>query len=401
MNRGGGAFTGGITGRITGRQWLLIATVLVVLGLMISIAPATNTQQRGSTYGRSPADYGAWYAEMAAQGADIHRWRQPIAALLEQVAASDRTNAEAVASQPSPHTLIQIYPELQPLWATSELIDWLEAGHHLVILGLRTPATAAPFRATVTTVDPSLTNIQVETRRRANRLLAIHHETPIAQDQYGAIAWEEVIDERPGHLTLINTPTLAANAYQAYPDNFAFLSAIAQQAGGTIWVDEYLHGYQDSTTTPADQSDAAPRSWLAYLAATPLRLVLIQVGLVTLVAIAALNWRFGRAMAWTAPRRNNSAEYIQALAQVLRKADSLTFVRDTIGREERRQLQHALGLGHTPVDDATLKQTWAQHTGRSDTDLRPYFLPPDRRRLNEAILLEWLTTLQTLRQGVK
>lgn len=374
-----------------GRSGLLMAVAIaLVIGLIVAIAPSMNTLRRGTTYGRSPADYGAWYDYLEAQGAVVQRWRRPVADLVDQLA--DQADPET----PLP-TLIQIYPSLQSAWRHVQGTEWTAAGYRLIVLGVRTPVTQADFTATLRSTTPELATIRVQTRRRATALTAADRQVPLLADSYGAVAWQEPSGDRGGQVTLINTPTLAANAYQDYPDNFAFLAAIAQQTGGPIWIDEYLHGYRDQTAaSPA--ADPTPQSWLGYLARTPFLLVGLQAGLITLLAIVALNRRFGRAIAWRHPPRNNSAEYIEALAQVLRKADSLEFVRDGVGQAERRQLQQALGLGQQPVDDATLQRAWSQQTGRPAAELADYFRPPVTGRLTEATLMQWISALQQARQ---
>ncbi|HEY9807177.1 MAG TPA: hypothetical protein V6D04_11455, partial [Candidatus Obscuribacterales bacterium] len=59
-------------------------------------------------------------------------------------------------------------------------------------------------------------------------------------------------------------------------------------------MDEYLHGYRDSSGATAQASDQRSRSLLAYLAHTALLPGLIQVGVLLLLGIWAHNRRFGQ-----------------------------------------------------------------------------------------------------------
>ena len=79
------------------------------------------------------------------------------------------------------------------------------------------------------------------------------------------------------------TPYLAANAYANEPGNFAFLANLVQQAGGTIYVDEYIHGYKDSDVVVEEVAG----SWINYLAETPLLIAAAQVLVVLLIALLA------------------------------------------------------------------------------------------------------------------
>jgi hypothetical protein len=130
--------------------WLGILALLALMGLMIFGAPAASRLESGSTWSRSPAGYSAWYESVIDQGVDIQRWQRPVADLLEQLGngAPDGTTTTLIQhSEATEATMVVVLPGF---WDMSEvssalpwLPDWVGAGHRLILLGLRQPATAA------------------------------------------------------------------------------------------------------------------------------------------------------------------------------------------------------------------------------------------------------------------
>ncbi|ASC73632.1 hypothetical protein XM38_046030 [Halomicronema hongdechloris C2206] len=355
------------------RLWLLFGMgLLLLLGLLSLSTPSAFSLASGSTWNRNPDGYAAWYDYMEAQGVAIQRWQQPVADLLKQ-----RRDQE-------PATLVQIHPtfwSVEGSWAQRPwLDDWLRRGNTLVVLGLSYPVTAAPFE---TQIPSDRGPVTIATRRRQ----AAEKGTPLLQDDQGLIVWRQ--PQSAGQLILAVTPHLAANAYQQAAGNFPWLADLVTQAGGPIWVDEYLHGYREAEAS----ATAGASSWLTYLAQTPLVLVCGQIVVICLLIGWAQNRYLGAPQAIHPPVVDNSTAYIQALAEVLYKANSHQFVVDALAAAERQQLQQRLGLGTGPVDDATLATAWHQATGGAATELHP-LTPPTS--LNTMTLREWLRRLHVL-----
>ncbi len=62
------------------RKWLLAAiAIAIVLLLTLVAAPSGDKNNNGTTYGRDPAGYGAWYEYMVDKEIPIKRWRKPFA----------------------------------------------------------------------------------------------------------------------------------------------------------------------------------------------------------------------------------------------------------------------------------------------------------------------------------
>jgi len=367
------------------RRYLTIAIVGIVLLMVLAIAPTYSRIQSGSTWSSAPDGYGAWYEYMQQQGAPIERWQRSLTALVE----------ETDANQPA--TLLRIVPPSMPAGLSlsePNLYEWVEQGNQLVILGQQRPTTAAPFSSQVSSQSGT---VIVATRRRANRGDYVRGDTvtSILSDAYGAVVWESGIKNYEGALAAgdtnvfqSTTPFLAANAYLSEPGNFAFLAELVQADGGPIFVDEYLHGYKDAEVVVEEVAG----TWVGYLAKTPLLIVVVQSVVILLIALIAQNKRLGLVRSLRAPKTDNSAAYITALAGVLNKANSQDFLIETLTQAEQKALQRSLGLGDAPVPLTTLQTAWQQTTGHSPAELNVLKAKPR----GSVALKQWLKRLQQL-----
>ncbi len=377
------------------RLWLFGAIAIGAIVLITLLAaPANQRLNSGSTYGRAPDGYGAWYAFMEKRGTPIQRWQK----VFEDLAKDD-------AAKP-PITLLRIYGQLRPSSLDNEEREWVEKGNTLVILGVRQPVTEARF----STMQASpVGNVKIDTARRATDF-----EKKRLGDRFGAVVWEETLDK--GRVIFATTPYLAANAYQDIQSNYEFLAQLVTQPGvegegltqisdvqpvtqinssSPVWVDEYIHGYKDKQAIEGEQR----QNVLSYLAKTPLFPAFVQALILLLVAIWAANRRFGKPVTLSAPIVHNSEAYIQALASVLRKAQSSEFVLEVVGKEEQLHLQKALVLGEVPLDHQSLVAAWVQQTGRPATELEQLLqLQSRKRRISETDLLTWLGKWEQIRR---
>lgn len=357
------------------RLWLFgLITVGVIIIITLIAAPAHNKLNSGSTYNRAPDGYGAWYAFMSQRGTPIQRWRKPFKDLA--------TNQNAKNSV----TLLRVNSSLNSATLSLEEENWLKAGNNIVILGVKEPVTNAPFS---TQHNRENGIIKIDTQRRRKSVGEKLQER--LKDRFGAVVWQTTIDE--GRLILSTTPHLAANAYQDYPGNYEFLAQLVTEKSNTIWVDEYSHGYKDSDAIKREQK----QDLLSYLAQTPVFPALVQIGILLLVAIWAVNHRFGKPLTLVTPVVDNSQAYIQALAGILQKAESSEFIVEVIGKEEQLQLQKKLFLGETLLEPQILIDAWVQKTGRPATELAQLLqMPVKNRRLSETQLLNWLAKWQQI-----
>ncbi len=359
------------------KRWQILGAIALGIFLLVGLllAPAQVPDHIGSTYTRGPSGYGAWYSWMETQGATISRWRRPAMEL----------------DQPEGSVLIQIYSRPRSLTADWELQDWVQAGNTLIAVGVEQPVTGAKFRSAIMT--PWGLG-RVETRRRRSG-----GENALWGDRFGAVVWREQRGE--GEIIAVTTPFLAANAYQDHPANFQLLAHLVLQPGAElgegvdftarpVWVDEYIHGYRDPA--PAD-ADPTPGNIWAYLAQTPLLPMAIQGGILAVVAIAALNRRFGPVQIPPVPPENNSQAYIEALAAVLSRAKQHRFALDLLTPEAQRQLQESLGFGPAPMTHEELRAAWIAQ-GRSPQAIQALLNLKPNPRPSEAELLATLQAWQ-------
>lgn len=367
---------------------LLGLLALVLLGLLIFGAPAANHLESGSTWHRGPAGYSAWYESLVQQGVAVQRWQRPVEALLERLGEAEDSTV-TLMQHPSTvaETLVVVLPEVTNRRALPALLpwmpDWVEAGHRLVILGVKSSATAAPFSSTLSAPTGP---VQINTRRRYR---AGPKSSVELDDEYGAVVWQQSFES--GQVTMATTPYLGANAYLNQAGNFALLTKLVAGAGTRVWIDEYLHGYRDQAAIAAETGND---SWLSYLGRTPLLILGVQAIAVTLVALLAFNRRLGQRRTLQPPGIDNSQAYIQALAGVLHKAGSHDFVVQTLSQAERVRLQKSMGLGHSPLPLDQLQAAWNQRSGSPAADLAAVFDPAVAK--GDRPLRDWLKRLQSL-----
>jgi hypothetical protein len=323
---------------------------------------------------------------MQTQGAPIKQWQRPAQDLMT-----------ATSSEPQPQTLLRVYPGMGNAYFTYNqdwVAKWLAAGNNIVVLGVNAGLTEAPF---VNRVASDQGEVVIKTRQR---------HTPdtknpsLLEDNFGAVVWIQnptsgASDNRSnddGQVFVAVTPHLAANAYQDAPGNYAFLANLVQRTPGTIWVDEYIHGYKLPDVVETEEI----RSWEAYLAQTPIKVGVMQGLLMLGIFLLSQNRRLGNLTRLLTPPVDNSLVYIEALAAVLHKAKSTSFLVNMITKAERTSLQKSLGLAETDVEDSTLTNAWVQQTGRSPDVLIPLLYPPNTSADKQ--VLSWLAQLQQIRQ---
>ena len=372
------------------RKWFLIAIAIAAIVILTLIAaPNSNQNDSGSTYGRNPDGYGAWYEYMSNREIPIKRWQKPFSRLIEDKVQGVtyieiRGKADFQASKLFDHSL-----------SKSEE-NWVSQGNTLVIIGEYQPATAAPFKSSIFYRDRPLSNRQIKiatTRRRRNLLSNTKSNTKsLLSDRYGAVVWQKSIGK--GKVIYSATPYLAANAYQDFPDNYEFLAELVSQ-NEVILVDEYVHGYKDKETIAQEQED----NIFNYLAKTPLFLLFIQIIVIALIASATAFRRLGQPIIPKTAIVDNSTAYIDALAGVLEKAVSTDFVVDTVGKDEQRKLQASLGLGTSLVDENTLVSAWKLQREESSEELSQLLkINNTTQKISDAKLIAWIQKWQRFNQ---
>lgn len=366
------------------RKWLYVAiAIAIVVVLTLIAAPSGNKNNSGSTYGRGPDGYGAWYEYMSNKGIPIQRWEQPFGKFVQ-------TNDQGA-------TYIKIRSKIDYLSSTPNLSptesDWVKKGNTLVIVGTVQPATAAPFKSSISfrdqPQDRPLSSLQVEIETARRRQSSDKVES-LLSDRYGAVVWSEKVGK--GKVIYSTTPFLAANAYQDSWDNYEFLAQLVSD-NKAIWVDEYIHGYKDKETIANEEEEGI----LNYFARTPLYLLFLQMIIIGGIVTAAAFRPFGKPLIPKTVIVDNSTAYIDALAGVLEKANSTDFVVDTIGKDEQQKLQASLGLGRSLVEHDNLIAACKQQKQESTVELAQLLaMNQAQRKISDAQLITWMQKWQKI-----
>jgi hypothetical protein len=377
------------------RRWfwaLLLGAALVTAIVLAFRAPI----QQGSTYNRAPSGYGAWYAQLQKQGIAVQRWQRPLEELFDAPAPPP---TEEISWNPAPAqtaaplsatTLVRIATGRSPLFLSALEEDWVEQGNVIVLVGVRSPVSKAPFSSQL----PSPSGlVKIETQRRR---FVSKDEPALLKDASGAVVWKSKIGR--GQLISIVTSHFAANAYQDEPGNFKFFTQLVTAPGNPIWMDEYSHGFRINRNT---RTKGTSNSLAAYLAQTSIPVLAMQALIILLVLIWDKNQRLGMPLKLLPPKVDNSEAYIQAMAGVLQKAECSEFVWETIGKAERAYIQRSLGLGSSPVSSEAIVDAWVQQTGRPATELEEVLRKPTQKRPTRQDLLTWLGKVQTLHRQLK
>jgi hypothetical protein len=358
------------------KGWIMSAiAVICIIGITLIFAPTQNILNRGSTYNRSPEGYGAWYKFMETRGTPIKRWQKTFDDLTHTFTKSEQI------------TLLRVYSNFTNKYRSAAEVTWIEKGNTLVMLGISSPVTKANF---TTLHNSEKGQIKIDTQRRFSG-----QDKEILSDKFGGIIIEKTIGK--GREILVNTPYLAANAYQDYPGNYEILAQLVTEIypSNTLLVDEYLHGYKDTEVIRRETKD---NLW-SYLAKTPLIVVFIQGCIILLFALWGGWHPWGQPLRLSAPKIDNSQAYIQALASVLRRAHSTDFVIQMLEKETRSRLQKALFLGEENTDKQTLLNAWEQHTGHPASELEPLWqIASKKERISEIDLLKWLNHWSKIQQ---
>ncbi len=357
------------------RLWVIGAIAFVALILLAMVMPSGgDARLSGSSYGRAPDGYGAWYRYMGDRGTPLERWQQPFENLAE---------AQGV-------TLVQVEGMAYQNALFLEEEEWVARGNRLVQIGVPGRVTEADFSSQIPS-DAGLIRIQTRRRSIGQNVSTQGTSTPLLQDQHGVLIWSTRLGE--GDVISVVPPDFAANAYQDVPGNYEFLAEAVVREGDRLLIDEYIHGFKDTETI----TEEVATNWADYLAQTPLMMLFIQGTVMIIVLVWAMNQRSRPPRPLDSPETNNSKAYIEALAGVLQKAGNSDFVVSMIGREEQLQIQRRMGLGSEPVEADQLLQSWQRQTGRPASELnrvlRPYWT---QQSLSAPALMEWIKAIESV-----
>jgi Domain of unknown function (DUF4350) len=352
---------------------------LLVLSIIV-IAAASQSDPRGSTYGKTSSDYSQWYTFMEQHGHPIRKWQKPYGQL-KTLKGQGQTFIQIAGLE------AQTTPDLQD----PAVLDWVERGNTLIQLSWTGTVTGAPFSSAI---ESKQGPVRIETSRRY-KLGSTKSKDEVAEvkDRFGSVIWSYSLGK--GRIIQSTYPWIAANVYAQQNENFRVLEALATRQEDTIWVDEWLHGYRDPTSDSgvADREEESP--W-EYLSRQPIAVIAEQGMVLLFLLIWGKNQRFGTMTRRIIPPRNSSEQYIQALADTLDANGHTEYVLAMLGQSFRQRLQSQLGMvgvgrGETAVADRAIAEQWASVTGRPSQVLLELLEKTQReKRLGERAVLSWV-----------
>jgi hypothetical protein len=370
--------------------WALIA--LLCLSVIVTVA-APQSYPKGSSYDRSLSGYAQWYEFMEAQNHPIRRWRK----------AYSQLKGEG-------QTLIQVADAERfqnPSLESVEILDWVNQGNTLIRLSWSGDVSGAPFRSELPTPKGA---VQIETTRRYDTRTR-NSSTVLLKDSFGGVIQSESYEK--GQIIRGVYPWIGSSIYAQTGANFQTLADLATQRKGTIWVDEWIHGYRDRDPNPA-VAEAKTQDLWAYLAHRPIAVMAGQGMLLMLLLLWGQNQRFGAILKIASPPRNSSEQYIQALADTLNTHGHTEYVLTLLGQSFRDRLRTQLRLLRavpSAEGDREIATEWATATGRPASELLELLkqsnaeqlnAEPTRteKRLRDNELLIWVQQADTILRGL-
>jgi Domain of unknown function (DUF4350) len=364
--------------RIPFWAWILLASLCLIL-IVTAVAPPSYP--KGSTYEESLSGYAQWYRFMEAQHHPIERWQRAYGQL-----------------EGTGQTLIQVVdiegwqsPEL----GSPEILDWVKNGNTLIELSWAGGVTGAPFLSDLPTPKGA---VRIETTRRYGPR---NFDEVLLRDAFGGVIGLETLQK--GKAIKIAYPWLGAGNYANRGANFQVLADLATQRKGTIWVDEWIHGYRDTKPTPVLADETTQDLW-EYFAQRPIAVMAGQGVLLLLLLLWGQNQRFGALLRIAPPPRNSSEQYIQALADTLNTHGHTEYVLALLGQSLRDRLKSRLSLVGADLagdGDGAIAAQWATVTGRPASELLELLEQSSvEKRLKDSELLTWVQQADTILRGL-
>ena len=376
-------------------MWWQIAALLLVSAIAVYTGKAFDEEwkkfapeprQLASSYNQNATGLKALFKLAQQQQNKVATWERPYRQLKEVKGM-----------------LVLIAPteSLQPFQA-EQILDWVKKGNDLVYiddlsfamtdqfakrLGVTIKVHKSPTeKPTEVAIKPTggFPELAHVNRLRLASSVRLDGGQPLAEDGAGAIL--TVVNYGKGRVLLGCCPTILANNTVAKPDfwgNFQLLANWFRTAGGTIYFDEYAHGYSGGTSV------------FAYLAKGPTGLVVAQLFIILLIAVLSESQRFGAARSIESRRRISNLEFINGLSNAYRRARANPAVMEILFHSFKNRLSRALAVSpHEPVD--RLKEAWQQSkfqtTHSLDTLLSQYEEFMTRRSVSDADLKTMIET---------
>jgi hypothetical protein len=193
-----------------------------------------------------------------------------------------------------------------------------------------------------------------------------------------------------GHCLFGSTPDMCANnliADAAYKNNFQFMVNWLQGCKQPIMFDEKCHGYS-----------AGKNAWY-FVLRSPVGFVILQLILLTLVALFSLNQRFGQPVPVSNLRKISNLEFIDGLASTYERAHARNAVWAMLFVPLKTKLCKMLGIApDSPLDDVA--HAWAEYSGKNQNELQAFLSHAQDALEKQGLTDQELTSLVRTADGL-
>lgn len=311
-----------------------------------------------STYNKKMSGYSAFYELCQKVGFDCERWEMPYRQLDSQHQG----------------TLVIVGPwQLLTKTDLDNLIRWVKEGNDLVYID------DFSYRTGTDVLDRLGLHARYQTEIKDGAVPVVPGakptNTPWLKLSAGAVFVDGValagrdgacylVAAHPGkgHCLVGSTPEICANKFiadPAYKSNFQFLVNWLQGCKAPIMFDERCHGFS-----------SAENAWY-YVLHSPVGYVILQLMLLTLVALISLNQRFGQPLVIANRRKISNLEFIEGLASTYERAHARDAAWAMLFTPLKAKLCKLLSVApDAPVEQ--LSEAWAQHSGKNEAEARAF-----------------------------
>lgn len=290
-----------------------IFTVFIVIALFSKPSKDTRVPV-GSTYKSGPEGAKAFYLLLKDLGFEVERYKFPLTHLQKHLTQGEVMISIDTGSRDASREL-------------SKIINWVQRGNTAIFIG-NSPylenehiqaqflhATRHSLESDPEEVIPSAPTPYVSGVKKICVLplrFECEREDKVVhfQDERGEIITS--FKEGEGKIVLISSPYIVSNKGIREANNVFLMTNILflEAFKNKVYFDEYGHGY------------SLEKGLFGYFKGTPFAWVFLQCMLVWLCYIYSFGKRFGRPKEIRVARRRSALEYVEAMAEIFKKADA-------------------------------------------------------------------------------